>query len=148
MRRTSKCSLNSRRESLLRACCAVVAICLVAGCGDGRVAVSGAVTIAGKPVSEGTIAFEPADGNGPSAGGVIRDGRYSIEKSRGVLPGAKAVRVTVAEKTGRQVPAGPPSPPGTMVDEVEVVVLPPQPAEIVAGKPNEISLHMERAPTR
>lgn len=90
-----------------------------AGCGDGRVTVRGEVTFDGQPVEKGVIAFEPADGAGPMAGGEIRDGKYVLSGDSAVTPGEKIVRITGVRKTGRKVEAGPPEPPGTMVEELE-----------------------------
>ena len=89
------------------------------GCGSGLVSVEGQVTWQGQPVEEGTIVFEPADGQGPSAGGKIQNGQYRLSGPAGVQPGEKIVRITAARKTGRKLEAGPPSPPGTWIEEVE-----------------------------
>jgi hypothetical protein len=45
----------------------------VAGCGGPPQArVRGRVTLDGEPLAHGTIAFLPADGKGPTAGGIVR----------------------------------------------------------------------------
>lgn len=90
-----------------------------AGCGSGLVTVEGNVTFDGQPVAEGTIVFEPADGAGPTASGEIADGKYVLSGDSALAPGKKIVRITAVRKTGRQIESGPPSPPGTMVDEIE-----------------------------
>ena len=89
------------------------------GCGSGLVSVEGQVTWQGQPVEEGTIVFEPVDGQGPSAGGKIQNGQYRLSGESAVQPGEKIVRITAARKTGRKIEAGPPSPPGSWVEEVE-----------------------------
>ena len=61
-----------------------------AGCGGGDATVSGEVSYEGEPVTAGYITFAPADGKGPTAGGPIKDGKYTVEK---VTPGPKVVRV-------------------------------------------------------
>lgn len=94
----------------------LLAIC--SGCGDRRCAIDGEVTFDGKPIEAGTITFEPADGQGPTTGGTITDGRYALAGNAAPLPGKKKVRISAARKTGRRVPAGPPSPAGTMVEEI------------------------------
>lgn len=97
-------------------------VCLLlvcAGCGGGRVAVEGSVTFDGKPVESGTISFEPADGQGATAGGPIEGGRYALSGDSAVAPGKKIVRIRAVRKTGRKIESGPPSPPGTMVEETE-----------------------------
>jgi hypothetical protein len=94
------------------------AIALTAsGCGSGKVPVSGSVLFAGKPVEEGMITFEPADGKGSTTGGLIADGNYELQGDAAALPGEKIVRIVALRKTGRMIPAGSPSPPGTMVPE-------------------------------
>jgi hypothetical protein len=98
---------------------AAIALASLAGCNTGRFPVSGEVTVNGKSISEGTISFEPADGQGPTTGGKIADGNYQLEGNAAPLPGKKTVRIFAARKTGRKVQAGPPSPPGTMVEEIE-----------------------------
>jgi hypothetical protein len=99
---------------------AVILFCFCAGCGAGASVVQGTVTFAGKPVEEGTIVFEPADGSGASFQGVIEDGRYEV--TEGVLLGKKVVRIRGFQRTGRKVEAGLPLPPGTMIDEVRQII--------------------------
>jgi hypothetical protein len=60
-----------------------------AGCGSSTGA-SGSVTYDGRPVERGAITFLPADGQGPAAGGEIRDGRYRVGD---LTPGAKIVQI-------------------------------------------------------
>jgi hypothetical protein len=79
--------------------------------------IEGAVTFDGKPVEQGSITFEPASGTGPSAGGTIQNGRYAVD-AEGVTPGEMIVRISAVRSTGKKIEAGPPEPPGTMVDEV------------------------------
>lgn len=60
--------------------------------------VTGQVMIDERPVSYGVISFWPVDGMGPSAQGLIQDGKYRLE----VSPGEKKVGVEAVEKTGEQ----------------------------------------------
>jgi hypothetical protein len=94
---------------------AVLAMCL--GCGSNRTIIEGAVTFDGQPVEQGSITFEPTSGAGPSAGGTIQNGRYKID-AEGVTPGEMIVRISAVRSTGKKIEAGPPEPPGTLVDEV------------------------------
>ena len=56
----------------------LAALLVLAGCSEPKMAeVSGAVTLDGQPVKRGAISFIPLDGNTPTAGGEIRDGRYT-----------------------------------------------------------------------
>lgn len=63
-----------------------------AGCGRSieTASISGRVTFAGQPVANGTIAFLPSDGRGPTAGAVIVGGSYAVER---LTPGPKFVRI-------------------------------------------------------
>lgn len=84
----------------------LLATCLIAaaGCGgDGRHALEGTVTLDGQPLAEGQIAFVPQSGTGgPTAGGKIRQGRFSIAAKEGVLAGSFRVEITASRKTGKQ----------------------------------------------
>lgn len=86
-------------------CCAVAVVALI-GCsgGNGRQSVSGSVTLGGQPVASGAISFRPAEGtDGPSAGGAIKDGHFTLEKANGLLPGKYTVGIQAFRKTGRIV---------------------------------------------
>lgn len=97
-------------------------ICVVgltaSGCGSGKIPVNGSAIFAGKPIEEGMITFEPADGKGSTTGGSIVEGTYELVGEAGALPGEKIVRIVALRKTGRMIPAGSPAPPGTMVAEI------------------------------
>ena len=95
----------------------VAALGMCLGCSSDLTMIEGAVTFDGQPVEQGSITFEPASGAGPSAGGTIENGRYQIDAS-GVTPGEMIVRISAVRPTGKKIEAGPPEPPGTMVDEV------------------------------
>jgi len=68
------------------------------GCGpsDSRQAVSGMVTLDGKPLDQGTIEFVPA-GQGLLSGGVIFSGKFDVPASKGLTPGTYTVRVYSAD---------------------------------------------------
>lgn len=129
----------------VRTCFAAVAwgLLVLTGCGGGPVAVvSGTITVAGKPLSEGSIHFEPVQGDGKATGANIVDGHYQLSEDVGMPPGRKRVTIRGAIKTGKQVQASPPAPKGQMIDEVEIY--PPigvepkvQEVEIVAGESNQ-----------
>jgi hypothetical protein len=82
-----------------------LALLLTAGCDDKttpvdtlpRQPVSGTVSLDGKPLPDGKIQFDPADGSkGPTAVAVadIKDGKFSIEKAQGPVPGQYKVSIT------------------------------------------------------
>lgn len=83
---------------LLLVCCG--------GCGSssGRQAVTGVVTVDGKPLASGSINFQPAPGlKAPSAGAAIENGRFSIPADQGLLPGEYQVTIIGMQETGRMV---------------------------------------------
>ena len=101
--------------------------CLLAvmgtGCGapsgPGRVNVYGTITMDGQPVPDGTISFIPArETVGPTAGATITKGYYEINQN-GPTVGKYRIEIKAVRKTGKQIPAGTPAPPGTMIDEIE-----------------------------
>jgi hypothetical protein len=84
----------------------------LAGCGGSstgpqRLAVSGAVTIAGQPVAEGSVKFVPSSGTtGPVAAAMIREGRYSLPAAEGPVGGRHEVVIELK-------PAAAPAPSAT-----------------------------------
>lgn len=109
----------TRRSWSLLACCWIFAS--VAGCGSSNLAaVSGKVTYDGEPVAEGEIRFIPTsqgkDMPGMS-GGKIVNGEYSIPSDKGVPVGNCRVEISARKKTGKQIEAVMPAPPGSMIDE-------------------------------
>jgi len=95
---------------------AVIVGVTVFGCGSrnplGRRAFSGRVTLAGKPLDQGTISFEPQQQPGFAGGAVILDGRYEVPAEKGLPPGKYLVRIYSTEGGGVTQPAaGPPGPP-------------------------------------
>lgn len=68
------------------------------GCDKGLSTVNGTVTVDGNPVQQGAIIFEPADGQGPTAGTTIEAGKYEAKTT----PGDKKVRITGFEIVGQQ----------------------------------------------
>lgn len=99
---------------------------VIVGCGSGdrqRVAVHGKVTVAGRPVEAGSIAFVPVEGNtGLTAGATIEHGEYCLPAQRGPMPGMNRVDIYGTRKTGRKVPYQ--AIPNLLVDE-SVDVVPP-----------------------
>jgi hypothetical protein len=67
-----------------------LAVSLAGGCGSGSNTVTGEVTYEGQPVGGGFVTFLPADGKGPSVGGALENGRYTVEN---ITPGPKVMKV-------------------------------------------------------
>lgn len=68
-----------------------LAVVTMAGCGPKTSTVSGTVTFNGEAVADGSISFFPTDGKGSPAGGLIKDGRYTVT---GMAPGEKTVQLS------------------------------------------------------
>jgi hypothetical protein len=86
---------------LSRSALVLILSLLGSGCGEGdelpREAVSGTVTLDGKPLEKGTIQFTPAaqgsQGAAVQGGGMIESGKYSIPRDRGLVPGGYQVAI-------------------------------------------------------
>src|SRR5689334_2131813 len=98
---------------------AAVALVTLAGCSDGKVIVRGMVNVDKQPLETGMIALEPADGQGPTTGGEIKEGRYELIGNAAAIPGEKIVRISGVRKTGKMVEASPPAPKGTLIPQME-----------------------------
>ena len=74
------------------------------GCGgssNGRLEVSGMVTLDGTPLDQGSIAFNDPNGKLPSSGAVIANGAYSLPAAKGLQPGSYQVAIDSADPTGQ-----------------------------------------------
>ncbi|PHS18466.1 MAG: hypothetical protein COA78_02245 [Blastopirellula sp.] len=85
----------------------VGAISLVQGCSASRLdefdraAVSGTVTLDGKPLSEGVINFIPqADTQGPKTSVVITQGKFEVDNRHGPLIGQHRVEIRSTDDGG------------------------------------------------
>lgn len=91
-------SSTSRRRAWLWLLGAMCLSVTAAGCGSGdslnRKAISGTVTVDGRPVPNGSVSFEPLMAGGVGSGAVITEGKYTIEKKDGLPPGKYRVRIT------------------------------------------------------
>ena len=82
----------------------LMALCWGCGSSSGRQAVTGVVTLDGKPLASGSIHFQPLPGlKAPSAGAPIENGRFSIPAAQGLLPGEYQVSIIGMQETGRMV---------------------------------------------
>ena len=102
----------------------------LAGCGgadrDNLAAVSGKVTVDGKPVSEGSIRFYPSRGR--MAIGEIVDGQYTLrtyEENDGAIIGEHKVTVKALVTKPKRIPKFNPPPDATpaQIKELEIELL-------------------------
>lgn len=66
--------------------------------GPAMVRVKGTVQFDGAPIPKGDIIFEPADGNGPTAAGVILEGKFEFDSP----VGTKKVMIFASRKSGKK----------------------------------------------
>ena len=135
-----------KRNAMYRIAFGFILIAMM-GCGPAKISISGKVSYDGIEVNEGAISFESPDGKSPSVGGMIQKGFYKIENVDVSSAGKKIVRINAVTKTGRKIPAGPPFPPGDMVDEI--IKMPARfneksnlSAEISSSKPNVFDFNL------
>jgi hypothetical protein len=102
-----KNSGGGRRPSGPGLVLALTVVAAVSGCGGGdpyavkTVSAAGTATYQGKPVSKGTILFQPVDEKGRPASGTIEDGKFTLTTYRegdGAVPGKHKVAVVVTEE--------------------------------------------------
>lgn len=81
-----------------------LSICALAGCGGapkdplGRQAVSGKVTLDGKPLDAGSITFQPVvETGGTASGAVITAGQYKVPAESGLAAGEYKVVILSPE---------------------------------------------------
>ena len=81
---------------------ALLVVAGFSGCGSGnplgREAVSGKVTLNGKPLALGNISFDPVQRTGGiRSGALITDGAYVMDEEGGLPPGKYKVRIFAGE---------------------------------------------------
>ena len=139
-----------RRAFLLGPCFLLAAA--LAGCSDygGRLAVRGAVTLQGQPLTKGVIAFIPLDGQGTQSGSPVVDGAYSVPRQSGLKPGKYLVHLSAGDgKTPHDDEAGNP---GGSTNIVSFDLIPEewnvrstQQVEVKKDGDNKFNFHVPRA---
>ena len=112
---------------------------LSGGCGDafdGRRAVSGTVIFQGRPLDQGIITFIPATAGLPTqAGAAILDGRFTIPRAKGLVPGKYKVSISSGDgKTPADPSGGPPGPSGNFSSKERI------PAEYNVASRHEVQV--------
>ncbi len=88
---------------------------LLVGCSDplgGRMEVSGTVKLKGKSLADGTVSFEPLDGQPTRATVMLTAGEFTIPKPNGLVPGRYMIRVSAGDGKTAVNPVNPDQPPG------------------------------------
>jgi hypothetical protein len=94
---------------------AVGGLLLLVGCSDpyaGRMEVTGSVRLKNRPIKDGTISFEPLDGQATRATAMLSAGEFSIPRQNGLLPGKYLIRVSAGDGKTAVNPVSPDEPPG------------------------------------
>jgi hypothetical protein len=88
-----------------------LAVFSLAGCGDSSMSeVSGKVTVDGQPVDGGAISFVPVDGQGPTSGSIIREGRYTFQAPLGEMKVSVSAPKVIGTKKIYDTPNSPTMP--------------------------------------
>ena len=98
----------------------IMLITIAAGCGGDvrRASIHGTVSVNGKPLADGTIAFVPSgDNKGPAAGATIVNGSYKVLQENGPFVGTNQVKIISFKPSGRMIPDIR-NPGGPMIEEV------------------------------
>ncbi|QDU74488.1 hypothetical protein Pan97_14960 [Bremerella volcania] len=94
---------TKRIDSVVLMLCVSTSTLFLAGCGASadplnRQAVRGEVTLDSQPLDNGSISFDPQDREkGRPGGATILDGKFALERQRGLPPGTYTVRVNSAD---------------------------------------------------
>jgi hypothetical protein len=134
-----------------------------AGCSGGaddlpRQAVSGTVTLGGRPLAQGRIQFEPSSPEAMTpAGGEIKDGAFTIPRDQGPTPGDYRVMITSSGSRTSEVDTSPGAepPPGSKAKLPDIgpspELVPRQynskttlTAKVEAGKTNTFDFPLEK----
>lgn len=112
------------RYKLLTVVCLVVCCLGCSGDGLNRAAVEGTVTLDSKPLERGFMSWFPLNGEGPTVGADIQNGKYKFSKKNGPVVGE--YRVTI---NGQPVPTGKKKPSAMNPAVMEDVLVDPVPTK-------------------
>jgi hypothetical protein len=95
----------NKEKQLTLIALAILGFAASAGCqrDSGRQAISGAVTLDGRPAAGALLHFQPLPNQPGSTSGAAADaaGHFCVAAAKGLLPGRYAVNIQKWEKTGR-----------------------------------------------
>jgi hypothetical protein len=115
----------------------------VFGCADpsgGREAVSGEIRFKGQPLDQGQIQFIPAEGQDTHSGDLIKEGKYAVDKMKGLKPGKYKVVISSGDPKQHAPPEELPGAPFPVAKErlpKEYNTASTQVVEVKKGGPNQ-----------
>ena len=110
---------NFLMDSVLRLALPMVCLVCINGCSSGPATteVVGKVSVAGKPIEDGDITFQPTSGGGFTSSSKITNGEYRLVGETGLLEGEYTVKVNAYRepvKKNETIGAGLDMPPETV----------------------------------
>lgn len=104
-------AIRQGRQAVTNGCIPIniALLCVVfvpCGCSrsDGRLKITGTVTVDGQPLKSAAISFQPVDkAKSHGSGGVVEGGTFRIPADQGLTPGDYFVQMLVPEETGRTI---------------------------------------------
>jgi hypothetical protein len=123
----------------------------IIGCSDqyaGRQELSGKVSLRGEAIKEGTISFDPLEGQDTNGFGQILKGEFKIPRQNGVKTGRYRVRISAGDgKTPANSEAGAPGGSTNIVSKelipAEWNIRSNQEVTVVADRPNTLDFEIK-----
>jgi hypothetical protein len=117
-----------------------------------REAISGTVTFEGEPLPKGTIQFRPASqAEATAAGAMIDDGRFTIPRGQGLVPGKYKVQIDSREDAGAPLAQGELPGAPNVSKKKPAALIPPRyntktelTAEVKAGGSNDLTFDLKK----
>ncbi|AWM42019.1 hypothetical protein GobsT_68380 [Gemmata obscuriglobus] len=100
---------------IARSLFALALLSLLAGCSDshgGRQEITGTAKLKGQPIKDGTVSFEPLEGQATRASAPVTAGAFKIPKASGLVPGKYLIRVSAGDGKTAINPVNADQPPG------------------------------------
>lgn len=126
----------------------LVLLAALCGCGgSSRQEITGEVQLKGRPIEDGIIRFEPLDGQATGEGASILNGKYTIPRDKGLLPGKYRVSIYAGDGRSGAGDASPDSPhagkrPGQERVPPEFNEKSTQVKEVTRAGPNKFDFHI------
>lgn len=140
-----------RRSVVRRSAAAALGIATVLGAtacgGSSKRAISGTVTLEGKPLDEAVIMFIPLDIPAGKTGAAVKEGRYEVPRDVGLPPGRYRVEIADDPPIDHAAMGKPPQPSATRRNlPVHYSVASPLSIDVTPSGPAEFDFPLTRKP--